>query len=196
LTNNPDVTKEEKNFVDYFISPMIRSITKMTSRMLAYESREAFLNSINDIWKAKRVIKSKSEGYKADGIVRYDDMEIMIMEACGGFGNMLASKIQFDRHKGLYGCLAMLRCFSLKYKYGSLSTFEKLEILFLHTKGNTMQLWSVQYRNKMFVLNRIEKCHLSLSFSSKSETLYNCIHFSKTIQVSAYLAENIILLTF
>jgi hypothetical protein len=108
LTNNPDVTEEEKNFVDYFISPIIRSIIKMTSRMLAYESREAFLNSINDIWKSKKIIKSKLEGYKADGIVRYNNMEIMIMEACDGFGNMLASKIQFDLHKGLYECLAML----------------------------------------------------------------------------------------
>jgi hypothetical protein len=73
---------------------------KNLDKGLKYESREAFLNAINSIWKAKRVIKSKSEGYKADGIIRYREMEIMIVEACGHYGNLLMSKIQFDRQKG------------------------------------------------------------------------------------------------
>jgi hypothetical protein len=117
---------------------------KNLNKGLQYESREAFLNSINDIWKEKRIIKSKSEGYKADGIVRYRDMEIMIVEACGQYGNLLMSKIQFDRHKGLYGALSMLRTIALKFRYASLLTFQKLEILFVHTKGIDIKLITSQ----------------------------------------------------
>jgi hypothetical protein len=113
----------------------MRAIIGMMKEMYTYESRESFLQSINTIWKNTGVIRSVSEGFKADGIVRYKDMEIMLVETCGVYGNSAMSKIQFDRHKGLYACLAMLRTLAIKYKYASISNFQDVRILFLHTKG-------------------------------------------------------------
>ncbi|KAI8637326.1 hypothetical protein BD408DRAFT_318984, partial [Parasitella parasitica] len=71
--------------------------------------------------------------YKADGIVRYKDLEIMLVEACGAYGNVAMSKIQFDLHKGLYACFTMLRTIAVKYKYASLDSFKNFSILFLHS---------------------------------------------------------------
>lgn len=126
---------EEKNFVDFCIAPLMKGIMNLMDGLYVYESREAFLKSINTIWKNNGTIKSTSEGYKADGIVRHKELEIMLVEACSVYGNGAMSKIQFDRHKGLYACLAMLRTIAVKYKYASLNTFENLRIPFLHSKG-------------------------------------------------------------
>lgn len=71
LANNPDMTIGEKNFVDFFITLFTRTTVKTLSELYAYESKECFLKSINSIWKNSGVIRSTSEGFKADGIVRY-----------------------------------------------------------------------------------------------------------------------------
>ncbi|KAI8091796.1 hypothetical protein BDF21DRAFT_410228 [Thamnidium elegans] len=60
----------------------------------------------------------------------------MLVETCGVYGNVAMLKIQFDRHKGLYACLAMLCTIVVKFKYASLSTFNNIKIIFLHSKGN------------------------------------------------------------
>ncbi|CEP15427.1 hypothetical protein [Parasitella parasitica] len=133
LKNNLEMTTEEKNFVDFFITPFMRPTVNTMGELYTYESRECFLKSINTIWKNSGIIRSTSEGFKADGIVRYKDLEIMLVEVCGVYGNVAMSKTQFDRHKGLYACLAMLRTIAVKYKSASLATFQNLQILFLHT---------------------------------------------------------------
>lgn len=162
----------------------MRPTVNMMGELYTYESRECFLKSINTIWKKSGIIRSISEGFKADGIVRYNGLEIMLVEACGVYGNVAMSKIQFDRHKGLYACLAMLKTIAVKYKYASLPTFQNLRILFLHTKDNFLQLWSVSFINDIFVFNRYEKCELSLDFEFKSQTISNCLKFSNLIRVS------------
>jgi hypothetical protein len=74
-----------------------------------YEHREALLLSLTDILLQKNLIKRRSEGCKADGIIRFGKDEIFIIEVCGVYGNTLKSKIQFDRRKATYGLLAMLK---------------------------------------------------------------------------------------
>ncbi|KAI8878847.1 hypothetical protein K501DRAFT_194939, partial [Backusella circina FSU 941] len=59
--------------------------------------------------------------------------ELMLIEVCGIYGTTAMPKIQFDRHNGLYACLAMLRTVAIKYKYASLATFQNLRILFFFT---------------------------------------------------------------
>jgi hypothetical protein len=184
LKNNPDVAAEEKNFVDFFLTPFMRPTVTIMGSLYSYESRECFLKSINTIWKNSGIIRSTSEGFKADGIARYKDLEIMLVEACGVYGNVSMSKIQFDRHKGIYACLAMLRTIAVKYKYASLSTLQSLQILFLHTKGSFLQLSSVSFVKDIFVFNHCEKCELSLDIEFKSQTLSNVLKFSNLIRVS------------
>jgi hypothetical protein len=180
LKNNPEMTTEEKSFVDFFITPFLRPTINMMGELYTYESRECFLKSINTIWKNS----GTSEGFNADGIVQYKDLEIVLVEACGVYGNVAMSKIQFDRHKGLCACLAMLRTIAVKYKYASLPTFQNLRILFVHTKGNFLQLWSVSFINDLFIFNCLEKCELSLDIEFKSKTIPNCLKFSNLIRVN------------
>lgn len=168
----------------------------MMGELYTYESRECFLKSINTIWKKSGIIRSISEGFKADGIVRYNGLEIMLVEACGVYGNVAMSKIQFDRHKGLYACLAMLKTIAVKYKYASLPTFQNLRILFLHTKDNFLQLWSVSFINDIFVFNRYEKCELSLDFEFKSQTISNCLKFSNLIRVSTSVVWYVLIIKY
>ncbi|KAG2236168.1 hypothetical protein INT48_003787 [Thamnidium elegans] len=114
----------------------------------------SFLKCINNIWKNNGTIRSTSEGFKADGIVRHKESEIMLVETCGVYGNVAMLKIQFDRHKGLYACLAMLCTIVVKFKYASLSTFNNIKIIFLHSK----------------------------EFELKSQTISNCIKSAHVIK--------------
>lgn len=95
VKNTPDVRDEEKNFVDFFITPFMKATMNPLDDLYSYESREAFLKSINTIWKNNGTIKSITEGYKADGIVRYKQVEVMLVEACGACQkyNLIVTKV-------------------------------------------------------------------------------------------------------
>lgn len=110
--------------------PLFSAIVKSLGSEFQYEHREATLMSMTKVLLKNKIIKRR-----ADGIVRYHHDEILLIELCGAFGNTLMSKIQFDRHKAVYGMLGMLKFLADKYEHGSLQTFKKLEIVFIHTKG-------------------------------------------------------------
>ena len=120
---------EEKNYSDILFLPLLQAITESLGEQFSYEHREALLMSMTQLLMQRNIIKRKSEGYKADGIVRFGRDEVFLVEICGFFGNTLKSKIQFDRHKAAYGLLAMLKCTANKYEYGHAETFQKLEII-------------------------------------------------------------------
>ncbi|EIE76714.1 hypothetical protein RO3G_01418 [Rhizopus delemar RA 99-880] len=91
--------------------------------------------------------QSKSQ-YKADGIVSLygvDNMEVLLLETSGHFKNDDQTKISFDHHKALYGTLAMLKCVSDTYKFGSMKTFQKIKIFFLQAANNELLLWSLRF---------------------------------------------------
>lgn len=96
------------------------------------------------LWLQQRIIKKRSEGYKAGGFRCYKVDEILLIEVCKPFGNTFKSKIQFDRLKGTYGMLGMIKMIADKYRCASVETFQKLEIIFLHTKDNINSLDSLQ----------------------------------------------------
>lgn len=83
------------------------------------------------------MIKNDRETYKADGIYFVGRFEICINEISGPFGKTSKSKIQFDFHKALYGCMSIMWDIVQQYHFGSLKTFEELEIHFLHNKGKS-----------------------------------------------------------
>jgi hypothetical protein len=139
LKNNNDVTEEEKNYADSFFLPLLTSITALLGNSYKYEHREAFLTSMTTLLLQTDLKKKKNEGYKTDGIISYKNDDSSLLKVCGFFGNSMKSKIQYDRHKGLYGLLGMLKTIANKYNYSSLVTFEKLQIIFTHTKGSSVQ---------------------------------------------------------
>lgn len=137
LANANMINKKEKNYNDLVFLPLFNAIVKSLGQNFNYEHREASLISMTNLMLQQKIIKKRSEGYLADGIVTFLSNEMMIIEACGAFGTTSMSKVQFDRHKGAYGLLGMLKTIADKFQFASLPTFEKLEVCFLHTKGNT-----------------------------------------------------------
>jgi hypothetical protein len=95
----------------------------------------------------------------------------------------------------------MLQTIATKYKYASIETFEKLSILFIHTKGNLLQLtnryivlkqillvnscqlWVIQFVNGVFLFRRVSKSELYLDFDYKSRTIINIMDFSNIVKV-------------
>lgn len=121
--------KEEKNYADDFIKPLLEALAHYAGEQFSYENREARLQSANCILKQKGIIKSSSEAYIADGFLSYAGHGLLLVEVCGPFPSRSRAKVQFDRHKGLYGALALLHSFADKYYYGSLATLATLEKL-------------------------------------------------------------------
>ncbi|CEP17439.1 hypothetical protein [Parasitella parasitica] len=119
----------------------------------------------DNVGQARRgLIKDNSEGYKADGILRYQDNEILLVELCGAFKSTSRSKLQFDRHEGMYGVLGMLKHIRKQHCYASLDTFNKLKIFFIYTKECELQLWSIQFIHGMFFFQRVATCVISEDF--------------------------------
>ena len=64
--------------------------------------------------------------YKADGIIRLfrmKDLELLLLEKSGHYGNCNQTKISFDHHKGVYGACAMLKQIAIEFDCGHLSHF-------------------------------------------------------------------------
>lgn len=81
------MTKEEKNYSDNFLKPLLEAIARHAGNDFSYENREAQLRAMNAILKQKGVIKNASEGYKADGILINADHEFSLMEIYGPYKN-------------------------------------------------------------------------------------------------------------
>jgi hypothetical protein len=81
--------------------------------------------------------------YKSDGIVKLfgiKNLEILVLETSGKFSNRDKTKINFDHHKGMFGSLAMLKCIADAFPFGSVETFCKVKVFFLHAAGNINSL--------------------------------------------------------
>ena len=50
-------------------------------------------------------------------LFEYNQLEILLLETSGAYGNNNATKIDFDNHKGMYGLLAMLKEIASTYKF-------------------------------------------------------------------------------
>ncbi|KAG0831513.1 hypothetical protein G6F18_007647 [Rhizopus arrhizus] len=74
--------------------------------------------------------------YKADGIVRYDSSnEILVMETSAAYNNTPSEKCSFDHYKAKFGLLAMIKTLSDKYQYASFEVLKKLKLHFIHVHG-------------------------------------------------------------
>jgi hypothetical protein len=63
------------------------------------------------------------------------ELEILLLETSGSFGNTDMAKINFDHHKGTFGCLAMIKLIVDEYYCASEKTFQKLKKKFVNAAG-------------------------------------------------------------
>ncbi|ORE15906.1 hypothetical protein BCV71DRAFT_184482, partial [Rhizopus microsporus] len=65
------------------------------------------------------------------------------LETSSYFGSTDQSKSKFSHHKGLFGTLTMLKTVADDYQYGSLVTFQKIKVLFVHATDRAVYLYSM-----------------------------------------------------
>ncbi|RCH85583.1 hypothetical protein CU097_003178, partial [Rhizopus azygosporus] len=107
--------------------------------------------------------------YKVGGIMNlhaFNKVKILLLlETSEHFGNKENSKTSFGHHKGLFGALSMLKTIASEHSFGSMVTFKKLKVHFIHAAGTnvlellslftyflticdvdrTVRLWSIKY---------------------------------------------------
>lgn len=72
---------------------------------------------------------------KADGIVKYDDIEFCLLDTSGPFGISDNGSFVSDHVKGLFGALTFLRNILKTYYYATEDTLLELKVIFVHAKG-------------------------------------------------------------
>lgn len=100
---------------------------KTTAAGLSFETGEVFLNSSDEM-------------FKADGVVKTNNIEICLLETSGPYGIQDRSRFGKDHVKGSFGALTFLRNILKKFYFASESTMHELRVLFVHARGKTTLL--------------------------------------------------------
>jgi hypothetical protein len=79
------------------------------------------------------------------------EIEVLLLETSGSSGNNDKVKINFDHHKGVSDALAMLKCISDEFAYGSVKKFKKIKVLFVHAEGKPL-LFLIIRKSLLFYL--------------------------------------------
>ncbi|KAG2233024.1 hypothetical protein INT48_007600, partial [Thamnidium elegans] len=64
--------------------------------------------------------------YYADGILRVNSHEVLILEASSAYQEATATKSTFDHYKGMFGALSILKHISRKYKLCHMTLIDRL----------------------------------------------------------------------
>ncbi|KAL0082372.1 hypothetical protein F4703DRAFT_1739373, partial [Phycomyces blakesleeanus] len=99
--------------------------------------------------------KRKSKGLDkvrlclADRILRLygiKQLKVLLIKHFSSFANSDRTKALYDRHKGLFGALAMLKTAVNDFFLASISTFFNLKLFFfVHATEKTIYLWSMRF---------------------------------------------------
>ncbi|EIE90517.1 hypothetical protein RO3G_15228 [Rhizopus delemar RA 99-880] len=132
----------------------------------------------------KRQLKDHDEVnlYLADGIIKLyklKKVEVLLLETSSHFGSQDKAKSSFDHHKDLFGVLAMLKTVADEFYLGSVSTFSKLKLFFVHASGKSLYLWSMKFVQEGPAYELwLEGAHeINTSFEEKVEQLPKAITF-------------------
>lgn len=136
VESNPDVVAKEENYLNQSGNPVVTvALKEIAKSQLTFNTAKTTLKVMSNYFRDNNMIKNSRESYKTDGTLVFKNLEILLTESSGPFLNQLRSKYNFDLHKGIFGCLAMLKLIADKYEYASLNTSELLKVHLLHAKG-------------------------------------------------------------
>lgn len=80
--------------------------------------------------------EQNAHGYNADGILRLNDnIEVLLLETSGPFGNNDKPREAFDHVKGAFGLQCMFRKILSKYHYSDVDIMKKLQVFLVHAQG-------------------------------------------------------------
>ncbi|CAO3666788.1 unnamed protein product [Rhizopus stolonifer] len=98
-----------------------------------FESGQPHLNCMNSQLKANGIHFDEKSFYKSDGLIRVygiKQLELLVLETSGHFGNTGKVKVNFDHHKGMFGLLAMLKCIVDEFHFAAVEIFCKVKVFF------------------------------------------------------------------
>ena len=134
-----DLEDGEATFNDVLLFPFLKAVCVGNGAgTLEFKVGETKLRAMLKKSNETEIESDESIIYKADGIITlyaFNKLEVLLLETSSHFGSTDASKSSFDYHKGLFGSLSMSKAVADAYPFGSLETFKKLKVYFIHAAG-------------------------------------------------------------
>ncbi|KAI9347086.1 hypothetical protein BD770DRAFT_446558 [Pilaira anomala] len=181
-----DLQDGEGTFNDLLIYPFLKAV----ARSVAESKETAFPEFIAGLASLKAAMIQQLNSafgdtlYKANGIIRLygiKQLEILVLESSSCFGSTDRTKKFFGHHKSVIGAVTMLRTIPKKCTYGSVKTFAKIKVFFLHAAGKTLYLWSLKYIQEangppyeLYLESRLE---IEPEYENKEEALPKLLKF-------------------
>ncbi|CAO3617236.1 unnamed protein product, partial [Mucor hiemalis] len=169
----------EAMFNDLLLFPFLKAVCMASDGKPQFKVGETQLKAMS---KKDSDESEESTLYKADGIISlysFNKLEILLLETSSHFGSTDKSKSSFDHHKGLFGALAMLKAIADKYSFGSMETFKKLKVFFVHAAEKTVRLWSLRHipEGPVYELWLEQKYEIDPSFDERAEQVPLSVKF-------------------
>ncbi|CAO3675813.1 unnamed protein product [Rhizopus stolonifer] len=147
------IRQSEANYSGYLIWELFKIVTNYSNnKTLCFEVGEYKVQAI------------KNE------IIRRDDKELKlcklsILEVTGHFGLSDIARSTQDHVKGGFGILAVLQEIAHVFEFGSLDTFHKIRIYFVHALEEKLRLWSLEQVSRgVCVMELIETADIPTNF--------------------------------
>ncbi|PHZ13654.1 uncharacterized protein RHIMIDRAFT_305694 [Rhizopus microsporus ATCC 52813] len=91
------------------------------------------------------LLSSTDEPYNADAVVKFENIEICLLETSGHYGLNDKGRFGYDHVKGAFGAISMIRHAYKKYQYATKTTAQELRVFFMHAKEKKLNLWSLEF---------------------------------------------------
>ncbi|CEI86454.1 hypothetical protein RMCBS344292_00894 [Rhizopus microsporus] len=91
------------------------------------------------------LLSSTEEPYNADAVVKFEDIEICLLETSGYYGLNDKGRFGYDHLKGAFGAISMIRHAYKKYPYATTTAAQELRVFFMHAKEKRLNLWSIKF---------------------------------------------------
>ncbi|KAI9470665.1 MAG: hypothetical protein EXX96DRAFT_622871 [Benjaminiella poitrasii] len=181
-TTHVDIHDGESAFNDLFLYSFLKTVCKaivaeIDSCKIDFKPGEATLEAMKCQVKSARIGEDEKYYYKADGLIKLYGMkklEILLMETSNFFGCKDKSKHSFDHHKGVYGIVVMLKVIAENRNFGTISTFKKIKVFFLHAAGKSLRF---EPNGSLYELWLDDSLLIQPEFEEKSEALPKFINF-------------------
>lgn len=130
---------------DAFSEELVKPFINVVARNLkpdyckaGFVKGQPVLESMTSQLRLQGVFVDMKSQYKSDGLLKLfglKEIEVLLVEVSGCFGNTDTSKLRFDHHKGMFGVVAMLKSIADHYSYASIESFENVKVFFLNAAG-------------------------------------------------------------
>ncbi|CDH53931.1 predicted protein [Lichtheimia corymbifera JMRC:FSU:9682] len=132
------------------IWPCLESVTDaMTTDTLArFSPGEVNLQSFNTL----------DDNYKADGILKFDTIEVLLLETSGPYNCNDEPRSAYDHIKCVFGLLSMFKTVISKYPFATAQEFGSLRLWVVHAREDAIHLWALDMPEPdIFILERVYK---------------------------------------